>query len=84
MKICGHLQYILDNEIKSGNEVKQVFKDSFERCELLIILKRRFSKEYEKEKLPKDVKMHIDNDPHYPIGKGYYCIKHKHDIFAEK
>jgi len=82
-KICDDLEFILKNELQNGNCIKKIYKNTFENCDLLVVLEKKFTKNYEIEKIPNHVKVHTDKDPHYLIGKGYFCNKHKHDLFSE-
>lgn len=81
-KLCSHLEMIRDREIERGNEIESVAERPFERCDLFVSLKRPFGSSYEELVEPEAVSADTNTDPHYPVGKSYYCREDRHAIFA--
>ena len=79
--LCSELTFILDREVQRGNLVDSVLEHAYEKCDRLVSLKRPFGAYYEDDACP-NVITTIDNDPHYPVGKTYYCREHRHAIFG--
>ena len=78
--LCEHLQPILDLEIDGGNKIRETHRDAYERCELLLELQKPFSRLHDRGAA--EVTADVNRDPHYPIGKSYYCTIHRQAIYA--
>ena len=79
--ICSHLEPIVARELRDGNAISSVTTREYANCDLLIQLQRPFARYYEPD-LPSNVTGHTNSDPHYPVGKGYFCSIDRHDVFA--
>ena len=82
MPVCPHLAPILAVELAAGNRVERTFENGYTRCRLQVTLAEPFHIAHEEGPLPAVVTPHDDTDSHYPLGKGYYCSEHLHDVFA--
>lgn len=82
MDLCSHLTPLLAAEIAAGNRVERTFENGYTRCRLQVTLAEPFRIAHEDGPLPDTVTFHHDTDSHYPLGKGYYCSEHLHDLFA--
>jgi hypothetical protein len=80
--LCQHLTAIRDEEIGRGNEIDSVVEREFENVDLLVMLKKPFGAYYEDFSDPRAVSADVNTDPHYPVGKSYYCREHRQAIFA--
>lgn len=80
--LCLDLSVIRDRELARGNEIDGVSEREFVNCDLLISLKKPFGEYYEEILALGVVSADVNVDPHYPIGKSYYCRRDRHAIFA--
>jgi hypothetical protein len=81
-QVCEHLAPILSHELAAGNEIQQVSTDAFERCRLFVILKAGFHAEHGQFAAGAGIKDGINRDPHYPVGRSFYCGVHQHALLA--
>lgn len=79
--VCSHLQFIVEGELERGNRIESIAEEAFDRCDLLVIFAGPFGAYYE-ESVPRDVQMDIKTDPHYPVGKSFFCTTHRQALFA--
>lgn len=80
--LCADLSTIRDRELARGNQVESVTEEAFEHCDLIVALKQPFGAYYEDEIDETVVSADINTDPHYPVGKSYYCQRDRHALFA--
>ncbi|MDA3799122.1 MAG: hypothetical protein PF692_08590 [Kiritimatiellae bacterium] len=80
---CGQLKRILDQELLENNTVKHTSNATWQRCQTMVVLRTRFSRLYENEAdFGEDLEMDVNKDPHYPVGKSYYCPIHEEALIA--
>jgi hypothetical protein len=82
MELCQELVWILHQELKLGNQVRDTIKEGYSRCLFEVKLKHVFQKDYDQLALDRAVKHHRNRDAHYPLEETYYCTKHQHAISA--
>ena len=73
---------IRDREFARGNQVESVWEGAFTNCDLVVALRRPFGAYYEDEIDGTVVSASMNTDPHYPVGKSYYCRRDRHALFA--
>lgn len=82
MELCPHIEPIGDRELREGNEVESVLENAYAKVDLLVMLKRPFHAYYEDQIDTSRVIVSYDTDPHYPVGKSYFCEEHRQAIFG--
>ncbi len=86
MKICEHLESILNYELKNGNSIRETNSDTWTNAELVINLNNPINKVYASIEIQKSKNIqyfHI-TDTHYELQEGYFCRICKHSIAGPK
>jgi hypothetical protein len=79
--VCQHLEAIIARELDHGNAIASVSTKEYANCDLLVVLRKPFTAHYEND-VPSSVTGYVNSDPHYPLGKGYFCSIDRHEVFA--
>lgn len=82
MKICNHLEAILNNEVNKGNTITRIDENKWTTAALIINLQNTIDiKEIEAIfTLPSCVEYLENKDTHYDFRKTLFCHECKHGI----
>ena len=67
--LCQKLQQIVDSELKQGNEIFTSEIGAYQKCHLVVYLKKPFKAVYDID----GVHVMHDKDPHHGLLKWYYA-----------
>ena len=86
MKLCKHLEPILNNELNNGNSIKEINEDAWTNAVLVVNLKNVINTSFVNEEIQKNdsIQCFEINDNHYETQNVYYCIACKHAIAGPK
>lgn len=81
MKICKHLETILNHELSKGNVMREVTNE-WTDVNAAVDLEKPMDIKYEKENIKTEpfVKYWVNKDTHYPLQEGFNCEQCKHSI----
>ena len=85
MKICEHIQKIINHEIKRNNKIKEISR-GWSNVELVIDMKEKLDVEYIDTLIESGIKLKRweNNDNHYLLQIGYFCEACKQSIAGPK
>lgn len=74
------LQRILKEELAGGNEIETVNRDGWTKVDVVVYLKRPFTRRYATE--AEGISFYRNTDPHYILGESYTAAEARHSIEA--
>jgi len=86
VKICKHLESILNYELRNGNSIRDINNKIWSNAELVINLNNPINKVHASIEVQKNKNIQHFNitDTHYELQEGYFCRICKHSIAGPK
>lgn len=84
MKICNHLEAILNHELNRGNCIARVDEKKWTNAEYVVKVQNELDTAFISANinLSSSVEYWESNDTHYDFKRGYFCKDCKHGIIS--